>query len=44
VIIKDNDGGNEDIGIDLSAGEIDGFVSQPYDHVELEKILNGVSQ
>ena len=44
VIIKDNDGGNADIGIDLSADEIDGFVNQPYDHEELEKILNGVFQ
>lgn len=44
VIIKDTDGGNEDIGIDLSAGEIDGFVNQPYDQVQLERILNGVSQ
>lgn len=44
VIIKDIDGGNEDIGIDLSAGEIDGFVNQPYDHLELERILNGVPQ
>lgn len=44
VIIKDNDGGNEDIGIDLSADEIDVFVSQPYDQNELERILNGESQ
>ena len=44
VIIKDNDGENGDIGIDLSADEIDGFVNQPYDHAELERILNGVSQ
>ncbi|MDE1169071.1 MAG: zeta toxin family protein [Pseudomonas sp.] len=43
IIIKDNDGGSADIGIDLSAGEIDGFVSQPYDHAELERILQGVS-
>lgn len=44
VIIKDIDGGNEDIGIDLSASEIDGFVMQPYDLAQLERILNGVSQ
>lgn len=44
VIIKDNDGGNEDIGIDLSADEIDVFVNQPYDQNELERILNGESQ
>lgn len=44
VIIKDNDGENGDIGIDLSADEIDGFVNQPYDHKELEEVLNGVSQ
>lgn len=44
VIIKDTDGGNEDIGIDLSADEIDAFVNQPYDHIELERILNGEPQ
>lgn len=44
VIIKDNDGENAEIGIDLLADEIDGFVNQPYDHEELEEILNGVSQ
>ncbi|MCU1752139.1 zeta toxin family protein [Pseudomonas sp. 6D_7.1_Bac1] len=44
VIIKDNDGENADIGIDLSADEIDGFVNQPYAHEELENILNGVTQ
>jgi hypothetical protein len=42
VIIKDNDGANGDIGIDLSADEIDGFINQPYDPNELERILNGV--
>lgn len=44
VIIKDNDGGDSDIGIDLSADEIDALVSQPYAHDELERILNGESQ
>lgn len=44
VIIKDIDGGNENVGIDLSASEIDGFVRQPYDHSQLYGILNGVSQ
>lgn len=44
VIIKDNDGSNSDIGIDLSADEIDAFVNQPYDHHELERVLNGESQ
>lgn len=44
IIIKDIDGGNEDIGIDLSADGIDLFVSQPYDQNELERILNGESQ
>ncbi|WP_244216082.1 zeta toxin family protein [Pseudomonas reidholzensis] len=43
VIIKDYDGQNGDIGIDLTADEIDAFVRQPYDHHELERILNGVS-
>ena len=42
VIIKDNDGANGDIGIGLSADEIDGFINQPYDPNELERILNGV--
>lgn len=44
MIIKDNDGSNSDIGIDLSADEIDAFVNQPYDHHELERVLNGESQ
>ncbi|ORL66626.1 zeta toxin family protein [Pseudomonas putida] len=44
VIIKDNDGQNADIGIDLSADEIDAFVNQPYDHIKLERILNGEPQ
>ena len=43
VIIKDIDGGNEDVGIDLSADEIDGFVNQPYDHDQLVGILKGVA-
>lgn len=43
VIIKDTDGGNADIGIDLSTDQIDVFVNQPYDHNELERILNGES-
>lgn len=41
VISKDNDEENGDIGIDLSAEEIDGFINQPYDPSELERILNG---
>lgn len=44
VIIKDTDRGNEDIGIDFSADEIEVFVNPPYDHSELERILNGESQ
>lgn len=44
VIVKDNDGRNDAIGIDLSADEIDGLVNQPYDHNELERILNGETQ
>jgi hypothetical protein len=43
VIIKDTDGGDAEIGIDLSAGEIDDIVSQPYDQNELERILSGVA-
>ncbi|WDY60405.1 zeta toxin family protein [Pseudomonas sp. PSKL.D1] len=43
VIVKDNDGQNGDIGIDLSADEIDVFVNQPYDHNQLVRILSGES-
>lgn len=43
VILKNTDGGNADIGINLSADEIDRFVNQPYDQNELECILNGVA-
>lgn len=40
-IIKNNDGQNGEIGIDLSAGEIDAFVRPPYAPEQLERILNG---
>ena len=43
VLIKDTDGGDADIGIDLSADEIEEFVRQPYHPDQLEKILAGAA-
>lgn len=43
VLIKDTDGGDAEIGIDLSAEEIDELVRQPYHPDQLEKILPGAA-
>lgn len=43
VLIKDTDGGESYIGIDLSAEEIDELVIQPYHPDQLEQILTGVA-
>ncbi|WP_460949896.1 zeta toxin family protein [Pseudomonas marginalis] len=43
VIIKDMDGSDADIGIDLSAEEIDELVRQPYHPDQLEQILTGAA-
>jgi predicted ABC-type ATPase len=43
VLIKDTDGGGADVGIDLSADEIDDLVRQPYHPDQLEHILTGAA-
>ncbi|WP_219268612.1 zeta toxin family protein [Pseudomonas sp. Xaverov 259] len=43
VLIKDTDAGESQIGIDLSADEIDELVRQPYHPDQLEQILIGVA-
>lgn len=43
VLIKDTDGGEAEIGIDLSAEEIDELVRQPYHPDQVEQILTGVA-
>ncbi|KAF1030324.1 MAG: Toxin PezT [Pseudomonas sp.] len=43
VLIKDTDGGDEEVGIDLCADEIDDLVRQPYHPHQLEQILTGVA-
>lgn len=43
VLIKDTDGGDAEIGIDLSAEEIDELVRQPYHPDQLERILTGAA-
>ena len=43
VLIKDTDAGESQVGIDLSADEIDELVRQPYHPDQLEQILIGVA-
>lgn len=43
VILKNTDGSDADIGIDLSTDEIDEFVKQPYHSDQLEQILTGAA-
>ncbi|ONH52353.1 Zeta toxin [Pseudomonas cedrina] len=43
VLIKDTDGGDAEVGIDLSAEDVDELVSQPYYPDQLEQILTGAA-
>ncbi|MCK6187428.1 zeta toxin family protein [Pseudomonas sp. EYE_354] len=43
VILKDTDGSDAEIGIDLSTDEIDELVRQPYHPDQLEQLLTGVA-
>ena len=43
VILKNTDGNDAEIGIDLSTDEIDELVRQPYHPEQLEQILTGVA-
>lgn len=43
VILKDTDGADAEVGIDLSTDEIDELVRQPYHPEQLEQMLAGVA-